>query len=178
MRKLKSILITLREPSKISFSKENLESSRLIFDDKVLSPPRFPLWATCADILVNSVKQEFVGLCYYVGDDSKDLVKSFIKDLDPIVARFVDSSSDKEARPYLNCNITPSHFQIKWSLVEADNIEVAQLSSDYWYYYIESENNYQPMALGLSHIDEILNDYHLEFPITDYLDLFNPSFAT
>lgn len=177
MRDLKSILITLREPSKISFNKEILESSRLILDDKVLSPPRFPLWATCADILVNSVKKEFVGLCYYVGDDSKDLVKSFIKDLNPFVARFVNSSLDNEAKPYLKCNLNPSHFQIKWSAIEADNIEVAQLGSDYWYYLEDGKRERQLMAIGLNYVDEILGDYNLNFPNTDYFNIFKPTFT-
>jgi hypothetical protein len=71
--------------------------------------------------------------------------------------------SGKDANPYLNCNLTPNHFQIKWSFVEADNIEVAQLDSDYWY-YCEDNKNHQLMALGLNYVDEILNDYNLKFP--------------
>ena len=177
MTNLQSILITLQEPSKICFSEERLSEASLILEDKILSPPKFPLWATCADILVNSVTNEFLGLCYYVGDDSKDLVGSLMQDLNPFVARYVNSSADKDAKPYLNCNLQPNHFQIKWSPGEADNIEVAQLDSDYWYYY-ENNRKHQLIVIGLNYVDEILSDYNLKFPNITHLDLFNPMFVS
>ncbi len=176
MTKLKSILITLQESPKICLSREKLSDLSLILNNKILSPPKFPLWATCADLLVSS-ENEFIGLCYYVAEDSKDLVNSLVKTLDPIVAQYVNSLTDKDAKPYLNCNLLPNHFQIKWFPVEADNIEVAQLDSDYWYYCEDNNGKHQLMAIGLNYIDEILSDYNLKFPIITHLNLFDPIFV-
>ena len=174
MTKVESILITLDEPAKIWISEEPLNNFGFIFGSHVTSPPQFPLWATCADLLVNSVR-ELIGLCYYVGDDSKETVKLLLKTLDPITAQYINSVADKEAAPYLNCNLSPSHFQIKWSLDVADNIEIAQLDSDYWYYEGQGENP-RLIALGVNYLNEILRDYNLKFPNIAHLNLFEPIF--
>lgn len=170
-------MITLYEPAKIFLDEELLGNSNFILDGKILSPPRFPLWATCADLLVNSVKKELIGLTYFVGSEGKEIVEFFAEKLDSRVIRYINSSLDKRATHYINNGITPDHFEIRWSLTEVDSVEIAQIDSDYWYYDEISDKDYKFMAIGLNYISEILRDYELTFPTNIFLELFEPKFV-
>lgn len=176
MTNTKSLLITLTEPVKMFVSNTRLESSNLVLENDVLSPPSFPLWAVCPDILINSIKREFVGVCYFVGEDEKEVVESLSTDLSNQVVRYVNSPLSDDATPYIKNNMEPNHLQIKWSSTDADDLEIAQLDSDYWYYSQISENESRFRAFGLDYIDKILLDHKLNFPVDIEFSLFQPKF--
>jgi hypothetical protein len=172
MSRLKSLLITVVAPAEIFISEKPLGKVSG-WKNKTFSIPGFPLWATSADLLVNS-KREFLGLCYYVPDDSKDFVRMIAARMDPDVVRYVTSTNDNDASPYLKNNLIPSHFQIKWSRSPSDDIEVAQLGSDYWYFSDSPNDQDQLLAVSVNDIDEILDAYNLSFPGTSHLIQFEP----
>lgn len=177
MTNIKSLLITLDDPVKICLSEEGLPSSNLIITDQVLSPPRFPRWSTCADLLVNSRQKELVGLTYPVTAEAKELVEYLSATLSNRVVRYVQLPSDRAATiRYSRHEMTQEHFEVKWSLTEADYLEVAQLDSDYWYYDDMSGEEGKLKAIGLNYIDELLFDYKLKLPNNIQFEPFKPKF--
>jgi hypothetical protein len=172
----KSLLVTLKNPVKVSIQRENMPDKPLLIDEIITSRPSTPPWSACADLLISTKESSWVGLCYRVGKNYQDSVKIFCSNLSTEIVQYNDLSSVESQDLYKEF---PSEFdwvEIKWTDIPADTIEVEQLDSGFWY-YDESAPNVQAVAFALDDIDEILQRYLLKFPSLDSFTHFQPRFA-
>lgn len=174
---IKSLVLTLHEPARIFVSDVDIEWGKLILDGRTLSIPSFPAYPVCADLLINSKSDEFIGLNYSVSPAGKEIVNSLIATLSSSVAKYVNTNRQENITGDAQDNLEPDSFQIKWSTLESDVTKGAQLSCDYWYYDYSANNGWQFVALGLSGIDEILFENKLRFPSINHLQTFEAKFA-
>lgn len=172
----KSLLVTLKNPVKVSLQRENMPDKPLLIDEIVTSRPSTPPWFACADLLISAKECTWVGLCYRVSETYQDSVKIFCSNLSAEIVQYNDLSSVESQDLYKEF---PSEFdwvEIKWTDIPADTIEVEQLDSGFWYYN-ESAQNVQAIAFALDDIDEIVRRYSLLFPNLDSFTHFQPRFA-
>lgn len=177
---IKSLLLTLKPPVRVSLQSKNLLDAPLAIDELVTSRPSTPPWPACADLLINTNSSAWVGLCYRVGKQYQDIVQGFFYDLSTAVVRYNDMTSDESRRLYSEFGYETHWVEVRWANILADRVEVSQLDSGYWYYINQAQilAYDEPYIFGLEDIDEVLEKYGLVFPDLSFFPQFQPQFMT
>jgi hypothetical protein len=172
----KSLLLTLKNPVRVSLQRENMPDSPLLIDEIITSRPSTPPWAACADLLISTKECSWVGICYRVSKNYQDSVNFFCSGLPKQIVQYNDLSSVESQNFYKEFSSEFDWVEIKWSDIPVDTIEVEQLDSGFWYYE-EFAQSVQAVAFALDDIDEILQRHLLKFPSLDLFTHFQPRFA-
>lgn len=92
-------------------------------------------------------------------------------------SKYDDFTSEHLKSPYDDDDFDHHRLEIRWTVVYADKLEIAQLDSGFWYYSKTALGDHEVTAFGLTYIDHVLTEYDLIFPDSFALPLFQPEFV-
>jgi len=126
----------------------------------------FAAWPSAPDLLVASTTREFCGVVYSVAAEYRVEARVLASFLDSSVVRYIGGSPSARPAAYGQESEDAEFLQITWSSSEPDDVKVAQLGGDYWYYLSERDGTDMQRfwAFGLSDVPGILGQYQLTLP--------------
>ncbi len=125
-------------------------------------------WWVLSDMLVTR-KREFVGIALYAGQSDASMAQRIAAVSDPkIVRHFPTKDAVKLARykGLLGSNV--SVLELRWSPIEPDLQEVAQLNDDWYYKTVHPAKDECPCGWGYAGIERVLASNHLTLPDFHY----------
>ena len=158
--KVNHLILSLR-PAKIFLSPRVLPDEGLLVDG-IPVQGTFPPWPALPDILYDSTSRIFVGVCYQVPIEYRPQARYLCAVCDGSVFRYNDSSAKNKQKPYDFEDEEIHYFEIIWTAHIADKFALAQLTEGVWY---RTEGGVFT-AWGLTHVDEIVQEYNLLLPGT------------
>ena len=159
------LIVSLQSPARIHVG-PNLISHSGIQIDGVFVSDGFPPLPSCPDILCNSQSKIWGGVSYPVVPAYQQQVKDVFHQLSSEAVRYDDGSDRLEDTLYPGVNEDTHFLEIIWAPDKADELLVAQLSDDIWFYPTADNFPNRFIAFGLTHIDEIIDEYNLVLPNT------------
>jgi len=157
------LIMSLQSPARIHLGSDLLVDSQTWIDG-ILVGAYFPPWPSCPDILCNSQSRIWVGVSYPVAPEEQQHVKHVFRQLSSGAVRYDDGSIRREDTLYHGVNEDIHFLEIIWAPEKADALRLAQLSDDIWFYPMTDSHVNRFIAFGVTHIDEILDEYNLVLP--------------
>jgi hypothetical protein len=125
-------------------------------------------WWVLSDMLVTN-RREFVGVVLYAGQSDAAMAQRIAAASDPKIARYVPTGDAVKLPRYkglVGSNV--SVLELRWSPIEPDFQEVAQLNDDWYYRTAHPVKDECPCAWGYAGIERILTSNRLILPDLHY----------
>jgi hypothetical protein len=125
-------------------------------------------WWVQSDMLVTK-KRELVGIVLYAGESDAHKAQQLATVSDPKVVRYLPTDEAVKLPRYkglLGSNV--SALELRWSSIEPDLQEVAQLNDDWYYKTAHPTKNECVCAWGYPGIERILASNRLTLPESHY----------
>jgi hypothetical protein len=165
----KYIFISLLPPSKVSLGTTPWNITGQVYVDHRPVEGNDTPWLSFADLLIDEANRQFVGLTFQVDNPSFwRPMRQISERLDHRVVRYNDISTPDAQRMYPREAGIAHRFEITWASASSLGFELAQLCCGQWFWWYAKDGSWgiSPpiVALGITHIDEILNEHNLTFP--------------
>jgi hypothetical protein len=161
-----NLIISLRAPAVFYLGTVGSDDSLLAFGDQT-TQAGFPPWPSAADILIDSKTREFCGVTYQVAPEFRGAVAALAASLDPKCVTYVDGGLASAMAPYQKETDDLHWLQIVWSRTIPDDIVLAQLGADAWYYsteFGESNSAKRVVAYGVADLSSVERDFGVTLP--------------
>lgn len=126
-------------------------------------------WLSFADLLIDLQDRRLVGLTFQIDKPEYwEPMQQVARRLDPKVAHYNDISTAAAQQAYPGEAGKAHRFEITWATATHLGFELAQLNCGQWFWWYAMEGDWgisRPLiALGITDLDEVLNDHSLSFP--------------
>lgn len=128
-------------------------------------------WLSFADLLIDVQDRRLVGLTFQI--DKPEYwgpMQEAARRLDPRVVHYNDISTAAAQQLYPGEAGKAHRFEITWATATHPRFELAQLNCGQWFWWYALEGDWgtsRPLvALGITDLDEVLDDHSLSFPET------------
>jgi hypothetical protein len=149
------LIVSFRSSARVHLG-PNLISHSGMQIDGVLVGNGFPPWPSSPDILCNSRSRTWVGVSYLVAPAYQQQVKDVFRQLSSEAVRYNDGSNRQGGTPYAGVNENIHYLEVIWATEQADELRLAQLGDDIWFYPMTDDYESRFIAFGVTHVDEIL----------------------
>lgn len=166
-----TLILSLRRPASLFVCEEEPDAGDVQIDGVSVDANDTPWAATVADLLIDKDARSFVGLTFQINSDAGwQPLKQLCERLDPTVTHYNEIAAPQDQLVYPGESGTSHRFEITWAKAQCPAIEWAQLLCGQWYWLYAPEGDWgisKPVvALQLDHVDEILDEHELSFPMT------------
>jgi len=167
----KTLFLSLQVPAKIhvGFSHWNVDGEVRI--QALPVEGNDTPWCALPDLLIDCNKHVFVGLTFPITDPSYwKPMEQIAQRLDSKVVRYNDLSTPDSQHLYPGEAGSTHRFEITWASAPHLGVEAASLCCGQWFWWYAMQGSWgispPVIAMGITDIDEILDDYDLQFPGT------------
>jgi hypothetical protein len=155
------LFLTLRKPGTLLVGSDLLNTATNGYYNG-----RMP-WPALSDILITS-RRQFVGVVLYANRDAAAVPKRLAEVSDPRIVRYLSAQEAARIPRYKSRTSDFCVLELRWSPIEPDDTEVAQLTDD-WYYTVPTPGESDhPSAYGYQNVEDIFESYDIIMPESHY----------